>query len=469
MRMAPRRRRETSGRDLRPIGAGVKLALFAGFGGVLVFMALAGFDLMRAVHQIQTDEAEITRTYLKRHRLLEQIRLSLYLSSTFVRDYLLEAKPEAARASMAGLHGLRGEMDSAIRDYSSSIRPDEQTLFSNLKAEIGGYWKILEPVFQSDAGKRAGLGYRFLRTQVFPRRAQMIAIADRIDAINEQGLANGGRRAAGLFIRLRRRVLAILGLALCAGSILAAASIGRILRVERDGRLRYEEIQRAREELRGLSARLVEAQEQERRAISRELHDEVGQSLNALRVDLANLAAITPPDNREAHQFLEAARGLADESIKALRNMALLLRPSMLDDLGLVAALGWQAREVSRRTGIRVDLVADDVPEELPEEHKTCVYRVVQEALQNASRHADAHKVRIAVQQARERLSLTIQDDGKGFDAHLVRGLGLLGMQERVGRLGGAFHIRSEPGKGTLLTVDLPLTAPDLQPLGKKT
>ena len=125
----------------------------------------------------------------------------------------------------------------------------------------------------------------------------------------------------------------------------------------------------------------MEAQEEERRAISRELHDEVGQSLNALRVDLGNLAALSPPGQPGGSPVPDTARILADESIKALRNMALLLRPSMLDDLGLVAALGWQAREVSRRTGIRVDMVADDVPEDLPDEHKTCVYRVVQEAL----------------------------------------------------------------------------------------
>jgi signal transduction histidine kinase len=140
--------------------------------------------------------------------------------------------------------------------------------------------------------------------------------------------------------------------------------------------------------------------------------------------------------------------------------MALLLRPSMLDDLGLVAALGWQAWEVSRRTGIRVDLVTDNVPEELPEGHRTCVYRVVQEALHNVSRHAEAHKVQIAVRQAGGGLLLTVQDDGKGFDPQLVRGLGLLGMEERAKHLGGTFHIRSQMGGGTLLTVSLPLVAP---------
>jgi signal transduction histidine kinase len=455
----PPKQPEASRGNLTRAMAGIKLALFVGFGGVLGLMALAGLDSIRALHQIQADDAQITRTYLTRHRLLEQIRSSLYLSSTYVRDYLLESNPEVARTSMAGLHSIRDKTTSTLREYSQLIPPDEKESFSELEVEIAGYWKTLEPVYRWTAEEKRSQGFQYLQTQVLPRRALMAGIADRIDSFNEQALANGDQRVAELFAGLRRRVLAILGLTLGMGSILAAASINNILRMERQGRLHYDEMQRAQDELKKLSARLVAVQEQERRAISRELHDQIGQSLNALRVDLGNLAAITPAANEEAHGFLATARSLADESIKALRNIALLLRPSMLDDLGLVAALGWQAREVSRRTGIRIDLVADDVPEELPEEHRTCVYRVVQEALHNASRHAEARKVRVAVRKERVELLLTVEDDGKGFDPELVRGLGLLGMAERVNHLGGAFEIRSRPGAGTLLTVSLPLAA----------
>lgn len=291
----------------------------------------------------------------------------------------------------------------------------------------------------------------------------MLGIADKIAAANEQALSNGGRCSAALFLRFRRRIDAILGLTLSAGALLAGASIIHILRLEREARLRYEEIRRTQDELKRLSARLVDAQEQERRAISRELHDEIGQSLNALLVDLGNLAAITPPGNSEAQRLLGTAKKLADDSVKALRNMALLLRPSMLDDFGLVPALHWQAREVSRRTGMRVDVVADGVPDELPDELKTCVYRVVQEALHNCSRHAGARNVRVVVRHLPERIVLTIEDDGKGFDAARVRGLGLLGMEERAKRLGGRFDVRSSSGQGTLLRVEFPLMAASVQ------
>ena len=143
-------------------------------------------------------------------------------------------------------------------------------------------------------------------------------------------------------------------------------------------------------------------------------------------------------------------------SIKVVRNMALLLRPSMLDDLGLVPALEWKAREVGKRSGVRVRIDAAQVPEHLPEGHKTCVYRIVQEALNNIVQHAEARNVTVTVEQQKESLLLAIRDDGKGFDAQRQRGMGLLGIEERVSSLGGTLTVDSKPGEGTVLRVSLP-------------
>ena len=130
----------------------------------------------------------------------------------------------------------------------------------------------------------------------------------------------------------------------------------------------------------------------------------------------------------------------------------------MLDDLGLVAALDWQAREVSKRTGMLVDTVDENVSENLPEEeYKTCVYRIVQEALNNCSKHAYAKNVRVVVRQEPNHLRVSIEDDGKGFDASRVRGLGLVGMNERVSQMGGVLKVESDPARGPRLRVDLPL------------
>ena len=244
------------------------------------------------------------------------------------------------------------------------------------------------------------------------------------------------------------------------GVLLASLSMRKILQLEHQSNARFNEISLARADLKELSARLVSAQESERRAISRELHDEVGQSLSALRVGLTNLAAVIPvAADSEIREQVQSLARLAETSVGVVRNIALLLRPSMLDDLGLVPALQWQAREVGRQTGIAVNVAAEGVPDDLSEELKTCIYRVVQEALHNSVRHSAARDIRVTVRQVADKLHLTVQDDGRGFHAETERGLGLVGMQERVTNLTGKFQIRSEIGRGTVITVDLPVSS----------
>ena len=163
--------------------------------------------------------------------------------------------------------------------------------------------------------------------------------------------------------------------------------------------------------LQELSARLVRAQEEERRALSRELHDEVAQAFSAVLMESENLLDLHPTPEVRAH--LDSIRGVAEKGMNEIRNMALLLRPSMLDDFGLLPALEWQAREIGKRTGLRVQVVSEMLTE-LPEEHKTCVYRVVQEALNNCAQHAQASAVQVFVRQETGQILVTVQDDGTG-------------------------------------------------------
>src|SRR5581483_2179403 len=242
---------------------------------------------------------------------------------------------------------------------------------------------------------------------------------------------------------------------LLGGTALAVYASYLIIRLQGEARLRLAESVGARASLQELSAKLVRAQEEERRALSRELHDEAGQSFSAIMLEAENLLDLN--HNSCLVPRLESIRNLAERGVAETRNMALLLRPSMLDDFGLVPALNWQAKETAKRTGLRVQVVAPDMQQELPEEHKTCIYRVVQEALNNVARHAQASAVQISLQQHSGELQLSIQDDGTGFDSQRVRGLGLLGMEERARHLGGTFAVDSQAGRGTLLKINLPL------------
>jgi signal transduction histidine kinase len=435
-----------------------RAALLAGFGGLLILMAFAGVDAVSILNQIQTRNERIRNDFVHRNRTLEQIRSDLYLSGTFIRDYVLEPDARAAEMHRAGLEQTHRQMDAAIESYEKLLPAQESAAFGVLRQELRDYWHILDPALGWSPEQRRQFGYPFWRNEVYPRRTTMLGIADQIAAFNEQQLNAGNQQVGDLFAQFRLRLGITLAITLGLGFALAAFTMFRILRLENDAALRYAEIAKAREELKELSARLVEVQENERRTISRELHDEVGQSLSALLVELGNLsAALSGNVVQEMRGHVDVIRKLAEGSVEVVRNMALLLRPSMLDDLGLVPALQWQAREVSKRTGMRVDVAADHVSDELPEEHKTCVYRVVQEALNNCSKHAAARLVRVTVEQQPSHLLLTIQDDGQGFEGRSERGLGLLGMEERVTHLGGSFAVDSQAGHGTLLTIDLPL------------
>ena len=427
-----------------------RLVLVAGFGGLLMLAAFAGIDGIQALSQIRKSNDRIREDFLQRTRLLERIRGDVYVSGTYVRDYLLEPEAGKAEGHRYSLRESRKDMDASLDSYRALLTPRERVPFDGLERELDAYWRVLEPVFQWTPQQRQRSGYLFLRDEVFPRRMTMLGIADQIRTLNETQLNDGKARVEELFSQFQRRMVVTVALTIGLGLVLAAFSTRRILGLEAEGA-------DVRQALQNLSARLVEAQEQERRAISRELHDQVGQALSGILFELANLTPLLRGGNAPAHAKVEEIKHEVEESIRVVRNMALLLRPSMLDDLGLVPALEWQAREVSKRSGIWVKVDAANVGDELPDEHKTCVYRVVQEALHNCVQHADARNVKITVDQQAAGLRLAIEDDGKGFAPQKERGMGLLGIQERVSHLGGALTVDSAPGRGTSLRVELPL------------
>jgi signal transduction histidine kinase len=425
----------------------------AGFGGLLVLMAFAEIDGVHALREIQNSNDEIRADFLLRTQLLERIRGDVYVSGTYVRDYLLEPEAGKAAGHRYSLLETRRDMDSALADYRVLLKARERQPFEALTAALSSYWSVLEPVFDWTPEKRRQDGFPFLRDEVFPRRMAMLGIADQIRALNEAQLNEGKLRVEQTFSDLRQRLTLTLGLTIGLGLLLAAFSIRRILGLETEASTHFREIQQ-------LSARVVQAQEDERRSISRELHDEVGQSLTGVLVEMANLStSIRAGDLGAVAAKTDEVKKLVESSIGVVRNMALLLRPAMLDDLGLVPALEWQAREVSKRSGLWVKVLAENVSERLPEEHKTCIYRVVQEALHNCVQHAAARNVSVTVKQEPKQLLLMVRDDGKGFDATHEKGMGLLGIEERVTHLGGTFAVESQPGGGALLRVSLPVEA----------
>ncbi len=425
--------------------------LLIGFGGLLLLLAISGANAVSVLDRIETSNEQIRQGYLKRDLILEGLRSDLYLSGTYVRDLLLEPEPNRADIHRVELNGQRDRVETLIASYRTLLSGSEQAPFSQFSKEVTAYFDSFRPALEWSPSQRRQLGYSFMQNSLLPRRTTLVGLADQIGQLNQRQLASGSEQVRALFARFRRNLILLVAATLAIGLLLAYASIRRILRLER---LSVQ----SRRDLQQLSARLVEVQEMERRALARELHDEVGQALSALLLALGNAAAmISTNDNPEARSQLLDTRRLAEKTVAVVRDMCLLLRPSMLDDLGLVPALEWQAREVARTENIRVTVQADSALEELSDDHKTCVYRVVQEALRNVTRHAKAKNVQIALTETGDSLHLTVKDDGRGFTPAREKGIGLLGMEERVKRLDGAFQVLSAPGNGTTIQVDLPL------------
>ncbi len=233
--------------------------------------------------------------------------------------------------------------------------------------------------------------------------------------------------------------------------------------------LLFDQVRAGRERLQSLSRQLLKAQEEERRRIARELHDEIGQSLTAVRINLQR--AMASAEAATLLPYLKESDGLVDRVLQQVRHLSLDLRPAVLDDLGLVAAVRWSHDRTCRRAGFLGQVTADPPEILLPSELATTCFRIVQEALTNVVRHAGAHRVEVSLSQSGGHLELLVRDDGTGFDVaaerqRALRGgsLGLLGMQERVALLGGRIAIESAPAQGTTVLVRLPLTLSESVP-----
>jgi signal transduction histidine kinase len=439
-------------------GGGRRL-LLAGFGGLVLLILIAGADALLVLRNVRSSDAQVRDLYVRRSRALDDVRSGIYQSAIVMRDFLLASDPQVASAQVEKWTAIRQKTDQALSDCAAALDPAETAPFRTLQNEVQVYWKMLDFMVERRSADPRQRGAAYFSGELVRRRNAMLDLVDRIDQISARELSSGDAKLNATFDGLRFRLVMMLLITLGAGLLLAAFTIRRTLNLEAELKKRYDEGLRAQQELKELSARLVSAQEEERRAISRELHDEVGQSLSALLMEAGNAAASVPHDSADVRRHVESIKKLAEASVTIIRNMTLLLRPSMLDDFGLVPALEWQAREVSKRTGLRVHVAADEASDELPDELRTCIYRVVQEALHNCARHSQARSVKVVVKQERSKIILSVEDDGHGFDAHRVRGLGLVGMEERVHHLGGEFEIESEPGAGTRVAVELPLAS----------
>lgn len=440
----------------------IRGTLYAGFGLVFVLWLGSGFDLVRRLALVEERTRAVSGRAAAADEQLSAIRVHVLTASVYLRDALFDVTPRGEGYYRAQLDGARDGINRAIAAYVPvADLPSERRSFLELRTEIAAFWDTVLPVLEWDETRRAAEVRELLRDKIIPKREIISRISLRIRNLNRAALAQEQAELQGIYARMKRQIVVSSGLALIAGVVVASVVTRHASSLER--RIRQQMLKDAEntQNLQRLSARLVNVQEEERRTIARELHDEVGQALTAIKVELSVAGKHATLTEREG-AALQEARGLTDRALQQVRDLSQMLHPAMLDDLGLPETVGWYLNAFAARTGIATDLVQDHVDGRLAPEIETCLYRIVQEALTNVARHAEAKTCRVYLQRLPQTVLLTVEDDGKGFpprggaEAATKRGLGLLGIEERVAGFRGSLHIETAPGNGTRLTVELP-------------
>jgi signal transduction histidine kinase len=443
----------------------MRRVLQLGFAAIFVLWIVSAYELVRRVAEAETETTAITRRFTEGEELLFTVRAQVLLASVYARDAVVDAGPDAASLYRDRLLATRTQSEQAMLGYLPDVDSAvEREHWQQLETQLRDYWNSMSPVLTGQVLGTQADARAFLRREVMPKREAILHISEGIRILNQDALAQQRRDAADLHRGLRHRIWWTSGVAVGLGLAIAVVAIRHAGRLESQIRRQHVlEVQHKRD-LQRLSAKLVRVQEEERRTMARDLHDEIGQALTAIKMELAVVErGLVGSD--ATRQPLAGARTMTEHALHTVRDLSQLLHPAMLDDFGLPHTLKSYLRSASDRSGVRTQLVLDRMEERLPAELEVCIYRIVQEALTNVAKHAQATSCRVHLQRLASSLLLTVEDDGRGLapdDARrddLERGLGLMGIRERAAELGGTFRLESRPGHGTRLTVELPVPA----------
>jgi signal transduction histidine kinase len=419
------------------------------FGALLFLLTLFAWLVFREAAQIHEHTKTARQVYKRADDAISDIQANINKGALLAQNGFKNPDVVGAEMRIADLQRSTAQDCTILADV---VGPSQKPQILSLQQGLNEYWSSIQ---QSLSGLRRQQPDPKLFSQLESQPEKVLDLAERIDSLNQASLAHEEQEIEAQQTTLRKFAVAATLVMLLLECAVAVFSTGYMARLDKVLEAERQRAEKAEQELRTLSNQLVRVQEEERKTISRELHDEVGQLLTGLRMELGTLRNRGPDE--EFQERLESVKQLAEESLRSVRNLALLVRPTMLDDLGLAPALHWQAKEFSRRYGIPVSVNVAGRLDGLPEALRLCLYRAIQEAMTNCGKHADANQVTIVVKQDETQVIASVHDDGRGFDAlSQTPGLGLMGMRERVRALKGRMTVDSEPGGGTSISVELP-------------
>ncbi|MGA8598838.1 MAG: histidine kinase, partial [Bryobacteraceae bacterium] len=345
------------------------------FGILLALIVVTSASVFVKSAQFQDQFAAAERSYHRAANVLIAVRSDIYASMFTVQQYLLDPTSASRSRAVEELSKIRQSSNAHLNDLKQRFAPEASHNIQRLNDELQRHWRSVGDALNTvnsrePPSRRLSEGFAALDEALRATRNM-----DEVNAANlheERLELDRNRRSFGRFLIFITLFTVALGI------LVSITSLAGLRRYERQTELERENRQRAEFELRTLSHQLLNAQEEERKNISRELHDEVGQLLTGLRIELGNLQR-TSGGGPAFETRIQEAKALAEQALRSIRNLAMLLRPSMLDDQGLEPALKWQAREFSRRFEIPVNVQIDGEMDKVPAQHGVCLYRVIQE------------------------------------------------------------------------------------------
>src|SRR5436190_7251206 len=390
-----------------------RVALATGFAIVFSLWLLWGYQLGRSLKDIERSVASVHEQYVRGEQTLSRVRTNVLLGSIYLRDALIDTAASHRDEYRAELARLRGTNEQALAAYVPEVGSKvEREHWARLQSEMGEFWASRELALTDGEARTPAQAALLLRTRVVPRRETILEVLDQLAAL--QGEANRRRQeeADALYSQVRFRLMSMGGATLLMALVVAVMASRHVSRLQREIERQRAAEQQNRQDLERLSARLVDAQEAERRTLARELHDEVGQALTAVKMDIG--IALRSDNRLRAKGALEEASELTETTLRGVRDLSQLLHPSMLDDFGLPTTLTTYLRSFSQRTGIRAQL-AETIDDRLVPSIEVGIYRIVQEAFNNIVQHSGATACTVALSAGAGALRLVIEDNGRGL------------------------------------------------------
>jgi len=437
-----------------------RVALALGFAVVFALWLLWGYQLGRSLKNIEQSVASVHEQYVRGEQTLSKVRTNVLLGSIYLRDALIDTAASNRVEYRAELARRRDEIEQSLMAYVPAVTSDvERQHWSRLQTELANFWASRDLALSDATPRSPAQAAALLRTRVVPRRQTILEVLDQLAALQDEANRRRQQEANALYSQVRFNLMSMGGATLLAALCVAVIASRHVSRLQREIERQRAAEQQNRQDLERLSAGLVDAQEAERRKLARELHDEVGQALTAVKMDIG--IALRSDNRLRVKTALEEASELTETTLRGVRDLSQLLHPSMLDDFGLPTTLATYLRSFSQRTGIRAHL-AGTIDDRLMAPIEVCVYRIVQEAFNNIVQHSGATACTVSLSAGTGLLRLIVEDNGRGLGplalaAEARQGLGLIGMRERAQALGGTFLIENGATGGTRISVTMPL------------